>query len=264
VKLLNAKLLIDAGNTRTKWAWCPVDASHASTAWQVHALEHEQWLQADVEAQRLLQAIEQAEQVWLSNVAGSDWLQRLPALGDKLHLVQSQASALGVQNAYEQPSQLGSDRWCSMLAVWQQFGRPTLIVTAGTAMTIDALVVNKAGARFAGGTIQPGLRLMWQSLQQGAAQLDYAYPLERDALPGFAQESRQAMWLGCLQALAASVSAQFERMLALVDSVPLLVLTGGDAPLLNRYLPGTLSAQAIIVDNLVLKGLACLAKNTDE
>jgi type III pantothenate kinase len=258
------KLLIDAGNTRTKWAWCPEDASHASTPWQVYALDHQQWLQSDAEAQHLLQAIEQAEQVWLSSVAGLDWLQRLPALGDKWHLVQSQAFALNMQNTYDQPSQLGSDRWCSLLAVWQQFAQSTLVVSAGTAMTMDALVVKETAAVFAGGTIQPGVRLMWQSLQQGAAQLDYAYPIEHDAQSGFAQNSQLAMWLGCMQALAASVTAQFERMLKMVDTAPLLVLTGGDAQILHRYLPGTLSAQVIIVDNLVLKGLAYLAKNTDK
>ncbi len=258
------KLLIDAGNTRIKWAWWPQDSLHASTAWQVHALDYQQWLHGDAEAARLLQAIAQAGQVWLSNVAGSGWMQALPDLDDKLQLVQSAAAALEVKNSYQQPSQLGSDRWCSVLAAWRQFGQSALVVTAGTALTIDALMVSKAGASFAGGTIQPGLHLMWQSLQQGAAQLDYAYPLEQAALPGFAQDSQQAMWLGCVQALAASVAAQFERMASLADSAPLLVLTGGDASLLHRYLPDTLSAQAIIVDNLVLKGLACLAENTDE
>jgi type III pantothenate kinase len=259
------KLLIDAGNTRTKWAWCPDSLG----AWQVHALAHQQWLQGDAEAQRLLQAIAQAEQVWLSNVAGEGWLQAFPVpgnklKGEKLQLVQSTATALGVKNSYQQPAQLGSDRWCSVLAAWQQFGQSALVVTAGTAMTMDALVVNKDVASFAGGTIQPGVRLMWQSLQQGAAQLDYAYPPDQAVLPGFAQNSQQAMWLGCVQALAASVVAQFERMLAMVDATPLLILTGGDAQLLHRYLPSRLSAQAIIVDNLVLKGLACLAENTDE
>ena len=257
------KLLIDAGNTRTKWAWCP-DQPHQDAAWQVHALTHQQWLQGDADAQRLLQAIAQAKQVWLSNVAGAHWLQPLPALEQRLHLIQSSASALGVQNSYHQPAQLGSDRWCSVLAVWQQFGQSALVVTAGTALTIDALVVNQAGASFAGGSIQPGLRLMWQSLQQGAAQLDYAYPPDQAVPSGFAQNSQQAMWLGCVQALAASVVAQFERMLALADAMPLLILTGGDAQLLHRYLPDRLSAQAIIVDNLVLKGLACLAEHTDK
>jgi type III pantothenate kinase len=259
------KLLIDAGNTRTKWAWCP----DSLDVWQVHALAHQQWLQGDAEAQRLLQAIAQAEQVWLSNVAGDGWLRALPVpgnklKGEKLQLVQSTATALGVQNSYQQPAQLGTDRWCSVLAAWQQFGQAALVVTVGTALTIDALVVNKDVASFAGGTIQPGVRLMWQSLQQGAAQLDYAYPPDQAVSSGFAQNSQQAMWLGCVQALAASVAAQFERMLAMVDTTPLLILAGGDAQLLHRYLPGTLSAQAIIVDNLVLKGLACLAENTDE
>ncbi|TXI44809.1 type III pantothenate kinase [Methylophilus sp.] len=257
------KLLIDAGNTRTKWAWCP-DQLQQDAAWQVHALTHQQWLQGDADAQRLLQAIAQAKQVWLSNVAGAHWLQLLPALAQPLYLIQSSASALGVKNSYHQPAQLGSDRWCSVLAVWQLFGQSALVVTAGTAMTMDALLASGTGAVFAGGSIQPGLRLMWQSLQQGAAQLDYAYPPENTEVQDFAQDSQQAIWQGCVHALAASVAAQFERLLHRAESPPLLILNGGDAALLHRYLPDRLSAQAIIVDNLVLKGLACLAEHTDK
>ncbi|WP_029146681.1 type III pantothenate kinase [Methylophilus sp. 5] len=257
------KLLIDAGNTRTKWAWCPEQLNHAA-AWQVHTLNNQQWLQGDADAQDLLQALAKAEHIYLSNVAGAHWLQPLPALAQRLRLIQSGASALGLQNSYRQPSQLGSDRWCSLLAVWQQFGQSALVVTAGTAMTMDALLAKETTATFTGGSIQPGVRLMWQSLQQGAAQLDYAYPVESDAVQGFAQDSQQAMWLGCVQALTASVAAQFERLLNIAESPPLLILNGGDAALLHRYLPGPLAAQAIIVDNLVLKGLACLAEHTDE
>jgi type III pantothenate kinase len=130
-------------------------------------------------------------------------------------------------------------------------------------MTIDALLVNNHEADFLGGSIQPGLRMMWQSLQQGAAQLDYSYP-EVIAWQDFARNSQQAMWLGCVQALTAAIAIQYTRLSDQTGTTPLLLLSGGDAQLLHRYLPHALSAQAIIVDNLVLKGLACLAENTDE
>jgi type III pantothenate kinase len=220
-----------------------------------------QWLEREPSADLLRDAIGQADEVWLSNVAGERWLQALPAIPDTFHVVQSTASALGVRNHYTVPLQLGSDRWCSILAVWQHYARSALVVTAGTAMTIDALNLGNEGADFLGGSIQPGLRLMWQSLQQGAAQLDYAYP-ENIKPDGFALNSQQAMWLGCVQAMTAALVAQYSRLSEMTANAPLLILSGGDAQLLHRYLPHTLSAQAIIVDNLVLKGLACLARNT--
>lgn len=257
------KLLIDAGNSRTKWAWCPPALSH-DHRWQVNALDNTQWLAPSTDAQLLRDAVHQADQVWLSNVAGARWLQGYPANTSLLHVMQSTTAALGLRNGYTDPAQLGSDRWCSLLAVWRQFAQPALVVTAGTAVTIDALMVTtNADADFLGGSIQPGLRLMWQSLQQGAAQLDYVYPDQEAQLDNFARNSQQAMWRGCVQALTAAVATQYAHLADMTATAPLLVLSGGDAQLLHRYLPDALSAQAIIVDNLVLKGLACLAGNTD-
>lgn len=259
------RLLIDAGNSRTKWAWSPPSFTlklDNDAAWVIHTLENTQWSEGHPLAQSLRDAIAGADEVWLSNVAGQRWWQALPAVPDTLHVVQSAASALGVRNHYTVPAQLGSDRWCSVLAAWRQYAQSALVVSAGTAMTIDALSVRHEDADFLGGSIQPGLRLMWQSLQQGAAQLDYAFP-ENVQLDAFAQNSQQAMWQGCVQGLTASIATQYARLSEETGTSPLLLLSGGDAQLLHGYLPHTLSSQAIIVDNLVLKGLACLAEDTD-
>lgn len=257
------KLLIDAGNSRTKWAWCPEQSSQP-TALQINTLDNQDWFEGTAQAQALHAAIAKASQIYLSNVAGERWLQALPERDQRLQAIVATSSALGLQNSYSQPSQLGSDRWCSLLAVWRSEGQSALVVSAGTAMTMDALVIKQAQAMFAGGSIQPGLRLMWQSLQQGAAQLDYAYPDLETGTDSFAKNSQHAMWVGCVQALAASVAAQYARLCQQLDHVPLLFMSGGDADLIARYLPHALSAQAIIVDNLVLKGLACLAECSDE
>jgi type III pantothenate kinase len=257
------KLLIDAGNSRTKWAWCPEQSSQ-STALQINTLDNQDWFEGTAQAQALHAAIAKASRIYLSNVAGERWLQALPERDQRLQAIAATSLALGLQNSYSQPAQLGSDRWCSLLAVWRSEGKSALVVSAGTAMTMDALVIKQAQAMFAGGSIQPGLRLMWQSLQQGAVQLDYAYPDLDAGTDSFAQNSQHAMWVGCVQALAASVAAQYARLCQQLDHVPLLFMSGGDADLIARYLPHALSAQAIIVDNLVLKGLACLAECSDE
>lgn len=260
---LQTTLLIDAGNSRIKWAWRPAQPNQ-DAQWQVQALSHAQWQQSGLEAQPLLQAVAAAGQVWLCNVAGQQWLQRLPVTRAPYQLVQASAMALGVENSYLVPAQLGSDRWCSVLAAWRLFGRTALVVTAGTALTIDVLAVKPGRVVFMGGTIQPGLRLMWQSLQQGAAQLDYAFPQSVSSPSGLAQDSQQAMWLGCMQALSAAVVMQYERLCQQHEQRPALILTGGDVGLLKQSLPAALAAQVIIVDNLVLKGLACLAEHTDK
>lgn len=263
------KLLIDAGNTRTKWAWSPEAPLTVNTQFEVIAFDNQQWLQEEnhSDVQDLYKALSQADEIWISNVAGPAWMQRLERLQPtaKLFLIKASTSALGLNNCYIDPAQLGSDRWCSLLAVWQLNGRDALVVTAGTAMTIDALTVERQinAATFIGGSIQPGLQLMWRSMQQGAAQLDHGYPTEDVSADGFACSSQQAMWVGSVQALVAPIASQYAKLVKKVHGeLPLLVLSGGDAGLLQRYLPETLSAQTNIVDNLVLKGLACLAERT--
>ncbi len=262
-------LLIDAGNTLIKWAWQPDASSTSVAAWTVHGVDHASWRAGTPQAQALHAAWQAAQQVYVCNVAGNDWLQYAQAAASPCQQIQASAQALGVINGYERPAQLGSDRWCSALAVWQHYAQPALVVTAGTAMTLDVLLREGAGAVFAGGSIQPGLRLMWQSMQHGAAQLHYDVPSSDEAPPGeraqtFARNSQQAMWQGCVQALAASVAAQFERVCAVSAQPPLLILSGGDAALIMRYLPAPLAAQAIIVDNLVLKGMAALASHSNQ
>ncbi|MGQ2965625.1 type III pantothenate kinase [Methylophilus sp.] len=273
------KLLIDAGNTRTKWAWCPEPPLTLEMHMQVVALENQLWLHDSecADSQALHAALAQAREILVSNVAGADWLRSLDAVKEKVILVKASSTLLGLQNSYSLPAQLGSDRWCSVLAVWRLHQQDALVVTAGTAMTMDALirdalitdapvtqtVAAEASATFAGGSIQPGLRLMWQSLQQGTAQLDHDYPHNTALASGFARNSQQAMWTGCVQALIAPMASQYTQLQSLLGGrQPALVLSGGDAMILQRYLPDALSLNAIIVDNLVLKGLACLAEST--
>lgn len=278
------KLLIDAGNTRTKWAWCPEPPLTLEMHMQVVALENRLWLQDSgcADSQALHAALAQATEILVSNVAGAGWLQSLAAVKEKVTVIKASPTLLGLHNSYSLPAQLGSDRWCSVLAVWLLHQRDALVVTAGTAMTMDALVTDalvtnasvtdatitqtvaaEASATFAGGSIQPGLSLMWQSLQQGTAQLDHDYPHNTPLANGFARNSQQAMWAGCVQALIAPMASQYAQLQSLTDGrQPALVLSGGDAMILQRYLPDALSLQAIIVDNLVLKGLACLAEST--
>lgn len=263
------KLLIDAGNTRTKWAWFPDMPWALDMHLQMFALENQQWLNDSkcADSQALHAAIVQADEVWVSNVAGAEWQQSLDAVREKVTLIKASPGALGLNNSYGMPAQLGSDRWCSLLAVWRLHKQDALVVNAGTAMTMDALVIQpdaeERTATFAGGSIQPGLNLMWQSLQQGTAQLDYEYPHNTALANGFARNSQQAMWAGCVQALIAPMTSQFIELQSMTDGrQPALVLSGGDAVILQRYLPDALSLNAIIVDNLVLKGLACLAEST--
>lgn len=245
-------LLIDAGNTRTKWVWL-----QSETAVQV--VENGQLSHG---AQALQADITRASEIWISNVAGQvwrDWFQA-QAVSAVCNWITSSDEALGVHNGYSLPAQLGTDRWCSLLAVWQQQKSSALVVSAGTALTIDCLLAlpDRTQAQFVGGSIQPGLQLMWRSLQQGAAQLDYTPP-PGEPVQGFACNTRQAMWQGCMTAMTGAITWHYGQLSATLAQPPALILSGGDAALLAACLPSALSAQAVIMDNLVLSGLAALA-----
>lgn len=258
-------LLIDAGNTRIKWICLPADAAMLAESLQadaIHTIDNTMLASAG----KALQAdLQRASAIWLCSVAGAvlnDWLATC-VFNAPLHRIQACASALGVDNGYTQPAQLGSDRWCSLLAVWQQYRCSALVVNAGTALTIDSLSAcaqtnTVQAARFMGGSIQPGLQLMWRSLQQGTAQLDYALPGQQP-WQGWATDSQHAMWQGCLNALLGAIIWRYQQFSAQLPAPPKLILSGGDAALLYAQLPSALAVQAIIVDNLVLSGLAALA-----
>lgn len=256
------KLLIDAGNSRTKWAWCPEQMA-VDTPLTVSVVDNQAWIQGESAGLALQQALQQASAIWVSNVAGHAWQQRFNQQVNTRHVrwMVPPSESLGLFNGYLQPAQLGSDRWCSVLSVWQTFQRDALVVSAGTAITMDALQVRQAGkvADFLGGSIQPGLQLMWKSLQTGAAQLGYFY-YETDETPlGFATNSLQAMRQGCLQAVTGAIQLQYAQLAERCAKPPLLVITGGDAAVLHKCVQAFALPQVYLIEYLVLRGLATLA-----
>src|SRR6185436_9837669 len=103
--------------------------------------------------------------VYASNVAGPhvrNWLDEWTgARGIEVQWLTSRHEQCGVRNAYGEPSQLGTDRWASLIAAWRFVRGAALVVNAGTAVTIDML---DATGVFRGGVILPGLALMASAL----------------------------------------------------------------------------------------------------
>lgn len=247
-------LLIDVGNTRIKWV---LQAAHMSNLDKVQTLRTSEPLSED-----LKQAIKQADAVWISCVAGAENKAQLTQAcisHAQVHWVQASAEIHGLQSTYQPPESLGVDRWCGLVAVWHQYKKTSLVVSLGTAVTIDALLVkSEAQAEFLGGSIQPGLQLMLESLHQGTAQL----PSIKDVLlvnSGFGKNTHLAMQQGCMQAVIGAIQQQYQTLAETSDSPPWLVITGGDSALVKAYLPKSLAQVSIFVDNLVLVGLTVLA-----
>lgn len=175
-----------------------------------------------------------------------------------LHWFKSSSQCCHITNHYNEPATLGSDRWAALIAAWQLNPTPCVVVNAGTAVTIDALVNavgNNSHGEFIGGMILPGLTLMQSSLGAAAAQLPLNTNLSNLTGNTFGTSTAAAIANGAIHAICGAI----ENMLAAVTKkygcVPHIVLSGGDAELIEAYLSKTVTNQLLIVDNLVLTGL---------
>ncbi len=232
-------LLIDAGNSRIKWAvtapgaapgaWTASGAvAHAALAslrqaWQAHAITRA--VAANVAGPALREALQP-----MAGAVAIEWFASVPELD-------------GMRNGYRDPARLGCDRFAAALGARLLVpGQPLVVATCGTATTIDAI---NAEGHFAGGMILPGLGLMAASLARNTAQLPQVEP--GDALPaGFADNTDDAIMAGCLTAQAGAI----ERAVAL-HHASACILSGGAAP----YISPVLATPHRMVDNIVLIGL---------
>lgn len=237
-------LLIDAGNTRIKWA------IHDGTGYVMRgALETAQ--AAELGAQwpadwKFTQAV-------ASNVAGPAVTEAMAkaceSRGVALTVIRSQAEQLGVANGYRDPGQLGSDRWAALIAAHRVGPGHKLVVNAGTALTIDALT---AQGRFLGGLIVPGPALMRRSLDRGTAGLR----LTEGAFHDFPGTTPDAITSGAIQACAGAIERMRDAMAGQDCAPSQIVLSGGAAREIAAHLP----IAATIRENLVLDGLALIAR----
>lgn len=263
-------LLIDIGNTRLKWAWCDAHDVVADgvlpTPWRhAGAVAHHdadalasQWrpLLPPAPATAALPA------VWISNVAGPVVAERVDAalaavfgVLPCIQWVRSAGAAADLVNGYREPTQLGVDRWTGSVGA-RAFRRAghLLIVTAGTATTLDIVLAQPdGGACFAGGQILPGLELMMRALARNTAQLPVVEPADAAAAMPWADNTHDAIAAGCLAAQVGAIERAWRALAALGPAHCLL--SGGARHVLARALPMPFEMH----DNLVLLGLHVMA-----
>lgn len=229
-------LAIDAGNTRIKWG--------------LH--DGQQWLQrgylAHDEICLLPTHVASADRIIVSNVAGATVGLAIAATFPAAITIQATPRQCGVSNHYEQPSQLGSDRWAALIAAHQLGASTALIVGAGTALTVDALHAGE----FLGGIIAPGYQLMRSALTQNAAQLN----VSTGTFANFPGTTADAITSGCQLALIGAIEHMAATLQKRTQQPVQIWLNGGDADLLAPHL----SLPVRLEDNLVLTGLHIIAQ----
>jgi type III pantothenate kinase len=227
-------LELDIGNSRVKWrtleGGAPVARGHCRR-------DAGDW------PARLPQAA--VERLRVANVGGAGAAAELTAwarecLGLTPEYARSTATRGGVTNAYAEPGRLGVDRWLALLAAWRELGRACVVVSAGTALTLDVL---DGDGRHRGGYIVPGLGLMLEVLQSRTSGVRFAPGPAASLEPG--RSTAAAVLQGC----TAMIAALIERSRAEPEQ-PVL-LTGGDAERLAPWIAAPLHLRP----ELVLDGL---------
>jgi type III pantothenate kinase len=241
-------LLLDVGNTRLKWG-IGQDGAIRRTGHIAQSRIREQGLQA-----LTTKLPRRIDRVFASNVAGASFATRLSGVigahcDCDVHYAKVEREAFGVRNSYRQPRRMGVDRWVAMIGAWAEFQCASVIVDAGTAVTIDAL--DDDGLHI-GGQILPGVSLMATALSNETSDIPRVSRAAAGSggLEMFANNTADAVRQGALNAVAGAVERAI-RVLRSDAYEPAVILTGGDASRILSVLAEPPSPRP----NLVLQGL---------
>ena len=211
-------LLVDAGNTSIKFA--------------LDILGKIVW----VTQQEALSKLDEVDSVIVSKVKEYSVLDNLIchfADSDKPYIeaaVSKEQS--GIICGYKKIKNLGIDRWLAVLGACRLYpNRNLVIVDAGTAMTIDAILNSQ---NHLGGWIVPGLTLMKQSIEQKAP---LVFSSNESEIESFGTDTPSALENGCILTLVGSIEKAVNLLVSNCNSQNIMVLlTGGDAEILSQRL----------------------------
>ncbi|MCH8545079.1 MAG: type III pantothenate kinase [Alcanivorax sp.] len=238
------RLFLDIGNTAMKWR--AYDAQGVRT--QGGRAHQRDWA---LLAEELAAACpEPVTALWVASVAGREGDAVLAAvLEDALHCTPgfyySPARDAGVTNAYAEPERLGVDRWLAVVEAWHRHGA-SIIVDCGSALTVDAV---NAGGQHLGGYIVPGLTMLKGSLSRGTAQVRVTDQVDHSLAPGCSTSA--GVENGVLRMSVAFIADTVVELRKTLDDTDSVYLTGGDARVLQPFLPPPMHHDP----DLVLDGL---------
>lgn len=242
-------LLIDIGNSRLKWA-----LSNGSDIGEVTALEHAGEPAALISTMSSPLSDLKFAQVWIAHVMGAEHEHRIAEAAHARFSVhpqfaRTQAKINGLQCAYAEPSRLGIDRWLMLLAAWSVVRGPCCVVSAGTALTFDAVSAN---GQHQGGFIAPGLTPM---LKTTLGSTRFAtYDIGAAYTEGLGQDTEACVRQGAFLAGLGAI----QQGLRAAGSLDQKFICGGDAAAFLPHLgPGWQQR-----DELVLQGLLALARQS--
>lgn len=175
--------------------------------------------------------------------------QKLSQNGCRHMQIRTEAFRFGLTNAYQRPDKMGVDRWLAMIGAQLITDNAYIVVDAGTAVTLDAVVDDK----HIGGWIVPGLKLSKDALTGNTRRVLQA-PNEMIAL-AFGQDTEECVHFGSLAQLSGLLLSG-RHVMQLYDRTFDVVLSGGDNKTLQICAEQLeISSNCIRVSNIVMLGL---------
>lgn len=164
----------------------------------------------------------------------------------QIPLVVDADTRTGMPICYDHPAEVGADRIVNAVAAFERYQRALIIVDFGTATTFDFI---SSQGHYQGGAIAPGIGIAAEALHQRASKL----PRVDIARPPcvIAKNTVSSMQAGIFYGYVGLVEGIVARMKAESDEMPLVIATGGLAPLVAE---STNSIDEVASD-LTLEGL---------
>lgn len=239
--------LLDLGNSRLKVAsWQPGTGLGEVQAWAHGAADFAPSMQ------RWLAGVQAGDRCWLASVAGSELTaavaEAVASRGHAATRARTRPECAGVRIAYAEPSRLGVDRFLGLLAAHERGDGPWLIVSAGSALTVDLL---DGAGQHRGGVIAPSPEHMRAALAARFPALAFAGGEASD----FAADTADALAGGSVGAALGLVERCHRQATRLLGRAPRLLISGGGG---SRLAEG-LEIESELVPFLVLEGLAVYA-----
>ena len=242
-------LLIDIGNTKTKWMLRD----------NKRIYKHDSFLTEDID-QDHFKFDEKVRKIVISNVAGFEKEAilkiKLKNFSCPIEFIKPHKKLNHLINNYQDATKLGTDRWLSALSVSHDIKKTAVIVSVGTAVTIDYLSFDQKNNQhtFEGGVILPGLHLTKNALSNHTADLKNS----EGAFQMPPINTGNAIQSGFILSVLGNIKSFFDLALSQFKDVT-IILSGGDTELIHQHMDEGLKKYVSIKKDLVLEGLFVIA-----
>ena len=235
------ELVIDRGNTRTKWAIFDTGVISSSGSFLNDEGVPARFEQLDEAVPTIICSV--------SDIRSS--LSRWLDARDNVRYF-DRDSIMPITSLYETPETLGLDRMANVVAASNLFpGKNALVIDAGTCITLDLIDANGV---YQGGVISPGLGMRAKALNNYTEALPLVELSEPKHLVG--RNTEQSMMSGIMNGTVAEVAGLVHRFEQEFLGLKIIV-TGGDMKWFEHVLKSETFADAFFT----LKGLHAILQH---